>query len=286
MDTRHWQDLVSRARATLNSGKSLAVVGWMTSNHNSQTEKFERGGRVSFYCGVPRELGVKTGLVICTRFVGHSDQSRLSRTVSVYPSTLSNGEIKRLLNECTNFLLPVRKVKEEVVTIQTPQTPAEPEPQVVAQEPKEAEMTVSDGGAQNEGTIIDWAKFANLFIQERNKDGYVSKYTLSEIRRKAGLGDIPNSKLVSMGWVDPVIFEGNTNAGTYKAGEKLLSFVGNPPQPLPGDPLSKAKLLIADEQKVIEEISKTEEILGGLKHKLDQIQRAKELIRKLTEIMG
>lgn len=88
--------LIQRVRRTLESGLSVAVIGWRDSNH----DEFTRGlspEKVIFLDNSPGTLAEKIGLVLFTRFVRHKTVARLKKNKEVFPHILQNGQIKTVL---------------------------------------------------------------------------------------------------------------------------------------------------------------------------------------------
>ncbi len=259
-------DLVRRARRALEQNLAIVVVGWKVSNHDNFTSQLEEGGRVIFFEDIPTTLGSTVGFAMSTRFTGHSEFNRLKsdKTMDVYSSVLSNGEIKRVLVACGDILIAFKPPMD---------SPVEPTDETFVKQ-------------REENTMKNAEKFAGLFLaQARKNNGQVSKYELGDIRRQCEMTGA-SSALVKAGWIELVVSDGRTKAGYYAASDKLKKLSGvTIEEEGPSNPFVQAKRLIASEPALVEEILQAEIHLQELKDRHDQINLAKELLGKLAELV-
>lgn len=114
MTLDQWGALDTRLRSVVQSGKSIAVLGWTDRNHSTFTRRLAEGKRVHFLPSPVREIPADVGLVLLTPWVTHADSRRANRDM-LCPLTLGSGQIKRLLS-ASQDLLPVVKMRTRVVT--------------------------------------------------------------------------------------------------------------------------------------------------------------------------
>jgi len=206
-----------------------------------------------------------------------------------HPSVVQNGEIKRVFKQCKDLLLAPKVLRREtIVVVEQPKPQPASIPVVVTtvnptvEEPKEVRMAE----VMVTSTETNMQKFVRLFLEKSklSTDGMVGKMTLGDIRRECGLDDWSNTKLVTEGWIMPVIGEGRKQVGNYKPSEKMLG--AKTVESEPNDPLSRAGRLISEESAVEMAILETEERLEQLKKKLGQIAEAKSLVDQLNKLVG
>lgn len=265
---RQDQALINRVHDTLEKGRVVAVLGWMKSNHDKFTRRVQKTGKVIFYEKSPDRLGTSVGFAIFRLGITHSDFQRLSVRTDCHPTVLSHGDIKRVLRVCC---------KEQQVKPVVPVVVPEP---VVVSIPK---LEVPVQTAPEEKKMEDMAGFIKAFMKEAGDAGVVGRNSLGIIRRNCGI-DGPNTKLVKLGWIVPVVSEGRTEVGSYKASEKMLKEAGLPGVVPSDDPFAQARAFIAREPMLVEEVLQAEIKLEELRAKLSQISAAKELLAKLTEL--
>jgi hypothetical protein len=92
------QSMVSRIVSEIESGKVVAIAGWMDSNHNCFTKNIPEH-LVVFWEKIPKKIPKNVGYVIFTRFVYHKHTEKMSKYVSVHPGVVSLGKIKEALEE-------------------------------------------------------------------------------------------------------------------------------------------------------------------------------------------
>ncbi len=283
------QALLQRMRVVLAEGKTLVVLGWRDSNHDPQTRQLNREGRVIFYHRVPSSLGSNVGFVISNKFIGHADFERIKVRKETHPVVISNGEIKRLLKACDDLLHPPVTTPPVVVTTlvldETVEAPILTTPTVL---PAVKTLTVllDQGPKEALVTTQPIAEFIRLFKIEakKNAGGFVSKNIVGEIRRAAGI-TATNSMLVTAGWLESVVSEGATNAGKYRASQKLLEYVIEDAPVEPNDPLMRARRLVAQKAAVEEQITLKKVELLEFEEKLKKIEAAETILGQLEALM-
>lgn len=285
----HWrQALLQRIRVVLAEGKTLVVLGWRDSNHDPQTRQLNREGRVIFYHQVPSSLGSNVGFVISNQFVGHADFERIKVRRETHPVVISNGEIKRLLKACDDLLHPPVTTSLVVVTTvvsgETVEAPMLTTPTVLPTV-KTLTALLDQGPKEALVTTQPIAEFIRLFKieAEKNAGGLVSKNIVGEIRRAAGVTST-NSMLVTAGWLESVVSEGATNAGKYRATQKLLGHVSEEPIE-PNDPVMRARRLVAEKAAVEEQITLKKVELLEFEEKLKKIEGAEAILAQLEALM-
>ena len=289
MITEQWQALLQHMRNVLTEGKTLVVLGWRDSNHDPQTRQISQEGRVMFYHQAPSSLRRNVGLVISSRFIDHKTLERIKVRSETHPVVLSNGEIKRLLVACSDLLHPVAVTPLVVKTVALSDVVETPTPVVSVVPAIEMLTALLDQGLRKETKKMEQQpidKFARLFKAEAEKsgNGLVSKNVVGEIRRTAGI-TTTNSMMVTEGWLEAVVTEGATNAGQYRATEKLLGHVGEEPPIESTDPLVRAQRLVAEKPAIEEQITLQKVVLLELEDKLKKIQSAEALLTQLEALM-
>ncbi len=282
---RQEEALINRVRGTLETGKAVAVLGWMKSNHDKFTRRVQKTGKVTFYEKTPDRLGTSVGFGIFRLGSTHSDFERLSVRTDCHPTVLSHGDIKRVLKAAcqqVRHLVPV--VTEEKVS-----SVVVPEPIVVIPTPKLEVSTEKVQTAPEENKMQeDVAGFIVAFMKEADKNGgLVGKNVLGDIRRAHGIKH-SNANLVKAGRIVAVISQGRTKAGKYKASEKMRKEAGQLPEVATvvasDDPFTQARAFIARGPALEEQILQLQIQLEELQKKLDQVTSAKELLKKLTDL--
>ncbi len=284
----HRQALLQRMRGVLAEGKILVVLGWRDSNHDHQTRQTSREGRVMFYHQVPSSLGSKVGLVISNQFINHSDFNRIKARMEIHPVVLPNGEIKRLLKDCADLLRPAA-LPLSITTVVLNNVVEKPQSPIAPTIIESLTALLNQGQRKDKEMVMTQQpidKFIKLFRAEaeKNGEGLVSKNVVGELRRKAGI-TASNSAMVAEGWLEPVISEGSTHAGQYRATKKLLEHTGEEPPIESADPVVRARRLIAEKSKVEEQITLEKVTLLELEEKLKKIQSAEELLGQLEKLM-
>lgn len=285
----HWKALLQRMRCVLAEGRALAVLGWRDSNHDTHTRRLSREGRVVFHHQAPSKLGSNVGLVISNQFIGHPDFERIKARREMHPVVISNGQIKRLLKACDDLLHPPATIPAVVVTATLGDTGALPAPVTpIVVQLTEDSLTVPLSQDSKEMSQMEQPieKFVQLFKAEAEKspDGLVGKNVLGDIRRAAGVMG-SNSAMVKDGWLEAHVSEGATNAGKYKATEKLLSYANGAGPALSSDPLMRARHLVAEKALVEEQITIKKVELLELEEKLKKIEGAEAILGQLEALM-
>ena len=285
----HWKALLERMRSVLAEGKTITVLGWRDSNHDPQTRQLSREGRVTFHHQAPVNLRSNVGFAISNQFIGHANFGRIKVRGEIHPVVISNGQIKRLLKACDDLLHPPKAKPSMVVTTtlgNTVASPASVTPIVVP--PTEDSLTapLNQGPMEMFPMEQPLEKFAQLFKAEAEKspDGLVGKNVLGEIRRAAGVM-VTNSAMVKEGWLEARVSEGATNAGKYRATDKLLSYVGEAAPIVSSDPLIRARHLVAEKTSVEEQITLKKVELLELEEKLKKIEGAEAILEQLEVLM-
>lgn len=276
--------LEQNVRSALGQGKVVVVLGWKESNHDDFTRALSQGGKVLFYEESPGSLSQKVGFVIFTKFTGHGTFSRVRTVTPTHPVVLGNGHIKRILESCkdvleTSVVSPVEEEKLSSAII-------DPKPAVVASISKFEVQTEVVQVAPEEKKMEDMSGFILAFMKEADRrGGSVGRNTLGNIRRAHGI-NLSNPDLVRSGWILPIISEGQTGVGSYRASEKMLKEAGRVPETEPvADPtFVQVKAFIARGASLEEQIFQLELQLEELKKELDRVTAAKELLAKLTEL--
>ncbi len=290
MRTEYWEALLQKTRRVLASHKKLVVVGWRDSNHDRRTRKLIKRGMVVFCHKAPDQFGSSVGLVVCNPFISHSEFERIKVQVETHPVVITNGEIKRLLSDCTDLLqqlvaktLVVADAKN-CVDSEAPSTPKLP---VL----EETFTTLLNQGPQEEKKTMEpesMQRFAQLFKAEaeRTRDGLVGKNTLGRIREEAGIA-ASNTVLVEKGWLVPHTSEGATNVGKYSATPKLTDLMVGGISVLPpsADPVVRARSLVAERAQVVSDITLQKVRLLELEEKLKKIEETQAVLARLEDLM-
>lgn len=274
--------IISRIREVVEGGYSLAVIGWRDKNHSLFTRELVKSGKINFYLDVPARLGPTVGLVILTRFVSHADLERLKKGgTQLYPHSLGTGEIKEYLKACGDLFVAVSKqineksipflvapsVPMDTSTMLTPAVQSVTRPFAKEKEARMPEVIVKE--------LTPMDKFVKLFIEtaETNPKGLVGKMILGRLRKECGING-SNAMLVKGGWIEPVVSPGKTEAGNYRASDKMFKHFEKQ-EPEPTDPVSRARYLISQEASILAQKEGLEDQVLVLDVELERIKRAK-----------
>ncbi len=237
-----------------------------------------------FFDSSPDSLPKRVGLVLMTRFMNHKVFWRIKKTKSVYPVPIEIGRIKRILESCSDLLIPaqrspkVRKVRKCITIEQAAEVPP-------------ADHDYSDD-------VLDFLtqpkeyyhmspmdKFVAAFLATAAADaeGCVGQDILAKLRREH---DIKKSTraLILAGWIVPWTRPGNRKVSYYTAGVEMLANSTHPKFE-PEDPIQRAKFLIAQEDAMLAEKNKLESELKQVNQKLEQITTAKKLFEQLKALV-
>lgn len=277
--------LTQRIRKTLESGLSVAIIGWRDSNHNQFTRKIPRT-KVVFFEETPSTLGQSIGYAIFTKFVGHPAFVRIkgANKDRVHSVVVQMGQLRILLESCQDLFfslqsnVPISNAPRMEVT-DTNAHKASPEQSLT-------DMALDFLTTPKEDfKMTDMDKFCRAFLEKSrlHKNKLVGKRVLARLRVEHGIKE-PAPLLSSAGWIVPVIREGVTQIGWYKAGEKMLETIEHEKFE-PEDPVERARFLIAKEPEFIAERLRLEGELGNIKQKLAIIESAKALLNQIKDLI-
>ncbi|MDD2657409.1 MAG: hypothetical protein PHD04_01955 [Candidatus Pacebacteria bacterium] len=274
--------LTQRVRKTLESGSSVAVVGWRDINHNSFTKKLPEK-RIVFLDATPPNLGDKVGLVLFTKYMDHDVYKRFKKKKPVYKVVIEVRDIRTILESCADLLVPL------------PHSPA-------VHDGAKAEMTglTADEASGNELSDaalnlittprekyemnkMDCLTRAFLDAASTDKEGRVSMRTLAKLRETCDIEKTPQ-QLVSSGWIEKAPVDGKTKTGWYKAGPAMLENDGPKKAEEPDDPYEWAKWRVAQEDAVLARKAEIEAELANVVAEIAEIELAKEALARLNDL--
>ena len=272
--------LIREVRATLESGLSIAVVGWRDSNHDAFTRGLPKQ-KVIFLEASALNVPERAGYLLFTRFVYHTQFNRLRKGRSHYPGTLETGEIKRLLRSCADLLLPALA-----------QSAALPVPEGMTEvQAAEAALAVQELGddvldflttPKEKHEMSEMDKFVEAFQKEAaaNKEvpDAVGKKILGKLIDQI-LGKAYNAqKLAKDHWIEGVRRVEGGPIGYWKAGPKMQQATKDLDQE-PDDPYELAKFLVRQKPSIEAELAK-------LQKKLARVETAEKVLAQLDQLKG
>ncbi len=278
--------LTQQVRKTLESGRSIAVVGWRDSNHGQFTRKLPME-KVIFLGNSSKNIPEKAGLILLTRFMHHADFRKIKseRDKDCYSKVLGTGQIKRILESCKDLLIPA---PHSPVAVETPKTMATVEPIVMATPAITCPDDVLDFcTATRRCEMSEMDKLTRAFLSAANanpvKPGYVSRITLGQIRKECGVTE-NNPQLANAGWIVSEISEGKARVGWYKPGPKMLANSEHEKFE-PEDPVERARFLIAQKEPILVRKAELEDEFEAVKKELARIEMAERLFGQIKELM-
>lgn len=227
---------IERVRATLESGLSVAVIGWRDKHHNSFTRKIPKNRIIFFLEDSVTTVPERVGFLLFAPFVGHSELHRLMRQKIGHSGKLQSGEIKRILEACIDLFQPASSAKPETLKMPMGAT-IEQAPKAAATVQNEAEILTSHLIKETQVGDEKMKKFKEAFKQAANASGEVGMHALAKLRADVGITDSA-SKLVKAGWIVAHRRDGMSKVSCYIEGPSLG---GAQPEVEPENPLDRAK---------------------------------------------
>jgi hypothetical protein len=247
-------DALSReVRKTLESGLSIAVVGWRDSNHSQFTRQLSACGKIIFLDASATNVPKKAGLVLFTRFVSHQEFRRLKKGKSYHAVPVDTGRIKKIFESCEDLLVPVPRIPVAIIISPIVTTES------TISAPHAAQAKIDDDvldllTTPRRYTMDKMEKFAAIFLTEANanrkKPGYIGKMRLGKIREECEIEE-SNTQLVDACWLVSEVSDGRSHVGWYKAGERMLSKDHATVSEAPDDPYEWAKWRVAQKDDVL-----------------------------------
>lgn len=271
--------LMQVIRDKLMEEKNITILGWVDSNHSPKTRVYEKTGRVIFVEIKSKVAKVKGDFVIFTEFVSHSDIKRSQKSAnSLYPHTVSIGEIKIILSKFENLIVPKKtKVPKKYTGLD-----------ILFHNKPESTISLNTLEKQlirTEVKVDTYDKLAQLFMTASllNPEGLVGAQTLGKMIREVELPK-RTTPLIKSGWIVPVTQDGKSKVGWYKAGEKLKEKMNIGKIEEPKDIIEKAQFLM-DRRSFHE--SKIKELRTQIEFHESEIERGDSselLLQKLKEL--
>ena len=270
--------LARKVRKTLESGSSIAVVGWIASNHNDFTRGLWERKIVFLENSDTIEIPKRVGLVLFTRFVNHTMTSRVRGQVEIHPGVVHLGQIKKALEFCADLLQKPHHINNDVET-----STASPATQPKSIQSSQERVLNIEMEPRKEQYMSSREKFAKDFIEASCADSEhrVNRIALGRLRNQNGIEETA-IKLVRTGWL--LSLAGSSGKiGWYKAGPKLLAAASLPSQAESADPIERAKFLVAQKQELLSEKGQLESWLQENAEKLSRIEAAEKLLMEYNQ---
>ncbi len=271
--------LTRRVHETLESGLSIAVIGWRDSNHSQFTRQLldkKLDKKIVFFSASPDILPERVGLVLMTRFIDHTVFQRIKNTKSIHPIPIGIGQIKRILESCSDLLVPalrspsVREVSEGTALGQAAEATL-----AVQDYSYEVLDFLTTPTRRHEMNEMD--RFIEAFQKAADKEGFVGKKIVGRIRKENSIEE-DAKVLVSAGWIVPGIRPYKKQISYYRAGPKMLATAHDLKEKLiPENPYELAKYLVAQKPAVEAELEK-------FKMKLARIETAEKVLAQLDDL--
>ena len=272
---RQLEALIQRVRTTLESGLSIAFVGWRDINHNQFTARLPEK-KVLFLDASPASLPERVGLVLFTKYVDHKIVAQIRRKKSVHKIVLEVRDIRTILESCKDAILTPSHGDTAKTATAEPATPAN--------ELSDAALNlITTPREKYEMNKMDCLTKAFLEAAAADKEDRVSMRVLSKLRAACDIKETPQ-QLVSAGWIDGVTAGGKTKIGWYKAGSKMLENTGPEKAEEPDDPYEWAKWRVAQEDAVLARKAEIEVELAKVVAEIAEIELAKEALARLNDL--
>ncbi len=275
--------IVLKVRETLESGLSIAITGWRDSNHSRFTRQLS-AEKVIFLNSLPPTLHERVGLVLMTRFMDHTVFKRIRRTKLIHPVPIGTGQIKDILESCSDLLIPVpcsstvRNVPEGMTTGKATEV-------VAVQDYDYDVLDFLTTPKKEHYAMSNMDQFAEEFLKvaAANAEGYVGKKILAKIRKESLVVE-KSRTLVQAGWIVPGVRPGKKQISYYTAGKKILAASADPKFE-PEDPIERAKFLIAQKDALLTQKNEMEYNLKQVYQKLEKILTAEKLFDQLKALV-
>lgn len=277
--------LAQRIRETLESGQTIAVLGWNHRRHNEFTRELV-DGPVIFYNALPAKLAASVGLILFTKYVDHNATRKLKRTTPIHSTVLEVREIKEILASCEDILLPPPKP----VAREGPKAGATGPPnRLISPEAEAYDLEALDfiTTPREAKPVNPMVRFARAFLKMADKNGRVGKMKLKGLRENNGVAADP-PHLIEDGWLVGLRPGEGKKISQYTATDKLRELAANPKEcEVPENPYEFARWLVAQEPSLLElqaEImAEMEARLAPIRMQLEQLEVAKRALACFDE---
>lgn len=304
MDAQQEEQVASRTVAgmkeAVTSGRLIVIYGWLGSSHDTFTRSLDER-HIRFEEKVPRTLPSKAGFIVATGLAGGCQKQLRGSGLPCCSTVLTPSRIKRLLKEVGPAILKPKLSREDKRMTAPSQAKSAPNPTMPASGPtytpgmKAVDIPPtsdpSDAPAPNpEPTPARTREererdFAVEFMQAVGGDAQktLSKYEASALLKKHfdGVAVNPSSQKKLLG---PVVSDGKSRAGNYRATQELIKLAGMTPQVEPTDPVERARWLAEREPQWEAEKAELEHQRELISEKFDQ--RRAELLASLEREKG
>lgn len=275
---RQLEALIQRVRTALESGLSIAIVGWRDINHNQFTAKLPEK-KVLFLDASPVSLPERVGLVLFTKYMDHTTSAQIGRRKPVYKIVLEVRDIRTILESCKDVMIIPSHGDTTKAAAAEPAATTAP-----ANELSDAALNlITTPREKYEMNKMDCLTKAFLDAANANKECLISMKELARIRGACDIKETPQ-QLVSTGWIEGVTAGGKTKIGWYKAGPKMLENTGPQKAEEPEDPYEWAKWRVAQEDAVLAKKAEIEAELAKVVAEIAEIGLAKEALARLNDL--
>lgn len=272
--------ITRRVRKTLESGLSIAVVGWRDSNHSQFTRQLSAGEKVMFLDASARSLPEKVGFVLFTRFVSHAEFKRLKKGKPHNAVPIDPGQIKKILESCEDLLafppVPVAGIVPEPLSAE----PSARTASVAQTEDKVLDFAIN---IMEEHKMSDMDHFVAAFLKAatESRNGLVGSRTLGALRVRYNI-NLTAPQLEKEHWTESITQPGKMKIGWYKAGSKM-SEASRQERFEPQDPIERAKFYIAQEPVFLAQQAELKARLAEVEKKLEKVSFLKQNFDQITK---
>jgi len=272
---RQKEYLIELIRRVLAEDGTITVYGWRDSNHSSQTRECAETGRIHFIERKSKIVDVQGDLVIFTKYVKHADRYKMQGKFNIYPRTCEISTIKSILLECKSLIVKKKIQSDTQFDID------EVNPEVTKQDINELEKFLF----LTEVIVDGYDKFASGFKahSEKNPQKLVGAHIVGRLLKEVGL-KVHVRDLVKGNWLEPVVQQGKTKVGCYKAGNKLQVRLDADRKEEPSDPIEKAIFLRDRKPFISEKIAEIQKNLEFWQNQMLRVEKAEDLLRQLGEL--
>ncbi len=281
---------LNRIANTLLEGKVLVIFGWISKNHSNKTKEIS-SSKVRFFERLPSTLPQNAGLVVMTRFIGHSEVARVkSWGVNYIAQAIPIGQIKRILYALRDLLHedkvihlnPIAEYMEQTFIdafIAAEVTPPSLETLVAAEVIVCGEN--SENRSSNIATVTEEVQDKDItqqFIAAFQKEAashaekIVSSHVLAKMLREQFPG-LTAATLVSSKMIEPVRIENKKKTGWYRLVQTMT--------PEDQFTISKMERILAQEERLKADLAAKQAEVKAIRDELARIRRAREVIKNL-----
>lgn len=293
---------VIETRRCLEAGDRVVVTGWMSRFHNDFTRSLSEKMVVFLDPDCGKSVPQNTGIILSTPLISHSRSDQIVSMRGIKLKTMSKGQIKATLEECSDLLLP--SDKNDLHT-SMPISPVTLPPETIPQEKEDCIMVkakVLTAPSEED------RRFAARFFETVGSDPEARLSTAAvtklaaEIYPRSPGKRVRLSKLSDKGLLEGLMKEGGQRVNSYKAGPRLLEIytapVSGSEEISPRTPSNKIPMdkimeivesgpdLQSQRSALKDELSELEVRRVNAQAKLYGIDKKLERVKKANELMA